>query len=71
MNDKQVVEYVRNLIQANLRQYVDKGDTTTIMAEIMGLDAEIDKNNTRLLEHIKGVKALLERAEQIIEKANC
>ena len=67
MNDKQIIEYVRSMIKANLQQYVQDGtgDIKVLMAEIYNLDN--DKNNKSLLEHIKGVKALLERAEQIIE----
>ena len=68
MNDKQIIEYVRNMIKANLYQYVQDGtgDVKVLMAEIYNLDN--DKNNKVLLEHIKGVKALLEKAEQIIEQ---
>ena len=64
MNDKQIVEYVRKLIKANLNQYIETGDTKTILAEIYNLD----NDNKVLLEHIKGVKELLEKAEQIIEQ---
>ena len=68
MNDKQIIEYVRNMIRANLQQYVQDGtgDIKVLMAEIYNLDN--DKDNKALLEHIKGVKALLEKAEQIIEQ---
>lgn len=66
MNDKQIVEYARKLIKANLNQYIETGDTKTILAEIYNLDN--DKDNKVLLEHIKGVKELLEKAEQIIEQ---
>ena len=67
MNDKQIIEYVRNMIKANLYQYVQNGtgDIKVLMAETYNLGN--DKNNELLLKHIKGVKALLERAEQIIE----
>ena len=69
MNDKQIIEYVKNMIRANLQQYVqdETGDIKVLMAEIYNLDD--DKDNKVLLEHIKGVKALLEKAEQIIEQA--
>ena len=68
MSDKQIIEYVKNMIEANLHQYVQNGtgDIKVLMAEIYNLDN--DKDNKLLLEHIKGVKALLERAEQIIEQ---
>ena len=66
MNDKQIIEYVRDMIKANLNQYIETGDTKTILSELYNLDN--DKNNEVLLEHIKGVKALLEKAEQIIER---
>ena len=66
MNDKQIVDYARKLIKANLNQYIETGDTKTIVAEIYNLDN--DKDNKVLLEHIKGVKELLEKAEQIIEQ---
>lgn len=64
MNDKQIVEYVKRLIIENLNQYVCTGDTELILSEIYNLDS--DKDNKVLLGHIKGVKALLEKAEQII-----
>lgn len=69
MNDEQIIEYVKNMIRANLQQYVqdETGDIKVLMAEIYNLDD--DKDNKVLLEHIKGVKALLEKAEQIIEQA--
>ena len=68
MNDKQIIEYVKNMIKANLYQYVQDGtgDVKVLMAEIYNLDN--DKNNKALLGHIKGVKELLEKAEQIIEQ---
>ena len=68
MNDKQIIEYVKNMIKANLQQYVQDGtgDVKVLMAEIYNLDN--DKNNKALLGHIKGVKELLEKAEQIIEQ---
>ena len=66
MNDKQIIEYVRDMIKANLHQYIKTGDTKMILSELYNLDN--DKNNEVLLEHIKGVKALLEKAEQIIER---
>lgn len=70
MNDKQIIEYVRNMIKANLQQYLQDGtgDTKLLISEIYNLDD--DKDNKILLEHIKGVKALLEKAEQIIETQN-
>ena len=68
MNDKQIIEYVKNMIKANLQQYVQDGtgDVKVLKAEIYNLDN--DKNNKALLGHIKGVKELLEKAEQIIEQ---
>ena len=65
MNDKQILDYVKNMIKANLNQYIDIGDTNLIVSEIY--DLENEKDNKILLGHIKGVKALLEKAEQIIE----
>ena len=67
MNDEQIVEYVKRLIIENLNQYVCTGDTELILSEIYNLDS--DKDNKVLLGHIKGVKALLEKAEQIIERS--
>ena len=64
MNDGQIVEYVKRLIIENLNQYVCTGNTELILSEIYNLDN--DKDNKVLLGHIKGVKALLEKAEQII-----
>lgn len=67
MNDKQIVEYVRNMIIVNLNQYIQNktGDVRLLMSEIYNL--ENDENNETLLGHIKGVKELLEKAEKIIE----
>lgn len=65
MNDKQILDYVKNMIKANLNQYIDTGDTNFIVSEIY--DLENYEDNKVLLGHIKGIKALLEKAEQIIE----
>ena len=65
MNDKQIVEYARKLIRANLLQY-EETNTATIISEIYNLDN--DKTNKELLEHINGVIELLQKAKEIIEK---
>ena len=65
MNDKQIVEYARRLIRANLLQY-EETNTATIISEIYNLDN--DKTNKELLEHINGVIELLQKAKEIIEK---
>ena len=68
MNDKQIIEYVRNMIKTNLQQSLQDGTggTKVLIAEIYNLNN--DEDNKVLLEHIKGVKALLEKAEQIIKQ---
>lgn len=65
MNDKQIVEYARKLIRANLMQY-EETNTAYIISTIYNLDT--DKTNGELLEHINGVIELLQKAKEIIEK---
>lgn len=65
MNDKQIVEYCRNLIKANLNQYIDTGNAKLIIAAIY--DLENDKTDKELLSHCKGIKELLEKCIQILE----
>lgn len=68
MNDKQIVEYCKKLIKANLNQYIDTGDIKLIVGSIYNL--ENDKTNKELLEHCYGLKALLEKCIEILEKRN-
>ena len=65
MNDKQIVEYCRKLIRANLMQYADE-NPANILGVVYNLDN--DKKNKELLEHCKGVKELLEKCIEILER---
>ena len=65
MNDKQIVEYCRNLIKANLTQYTDD-NPAVILSTLYKL--ENDKSNKELLEHCYGVKELLEKCIEILER---
>ena len=65
MNDKQIVEYCRKLIVNNLHQYAEQ-NPAVIVNEIF--EVEGDKTNEKLLEHCKGLKALLEKCIEILEK---
>ena len=67
MNDKQIVEYCRKLVRANLEQYVDE-NSAFILATIYNL--ENDKTNKELLEHCYGLKELFEKCIDILEKKN-
>lgn len=67
MNDKQIVEYCRKLVRANLEQYVDE-DSAFIISTIYNL--ENDKTNKELLEHCYGLKELFEKCIEILEKKN-
>ena len=66
MNNEQIIEYCRDLIEANLKQYIDTGNTKEIVREIY--DLENDETNKYLLAHCKGVKSLLEKCISIIEE---
>lgn len=67
MNDKQIVEYCKKLILANLHQYAEQ-DPGTILNEIYSI--EDDETNKILLAHLKGVKELLEKGIKILERKN-
>ena len=67
MNDTQIVEYCKRLVKTNLNQYVDE-NPGVILNEIYLLDT--DKTNKQLLEHCEGLKALLEKCIEILEKNN-
>lgn len=67
MNDKQIVEYCRKLVRANLEQYVDE-NSAFILSTIYNL--ENDKTNKELLEHCYGLKELFEKCIEILEKKN-
>lgn len=68
MNDEEIVEYCRKLIKANLNQYLDVGDARLIISTIYNLDT--DETNKELLEHCKGIKALMEKCIEILEAKN-
>lgn len=64
MNDEEIIEYCRKLIQANLSQYTDTN--LNALNEYIELS---DKNNKKaLLRHCIGVKELLERCIELLEE---
>lgn len=66
MNDEEMIEYCRKLIQANLSQYTDTN--LNALNEYIELS---DKNNKKaLLKHCIGIKALLERCIELLEEKN-
>ena len=66
MDDKQIVEYCKNIVLSNLKQYTDK---TEVVAEIIELqDRDCKKTDERFLQHFKGLKELFEKAIEILEK---
>ena len=67
MNDKQIVEYCKKLIKANLNQYTEQ-NPGVILNELFEIDN--DKTNTKVLEHCYGLKELLEKCIEILEKNN-
>lgn len=67
MNDKQIIEYCKNLIKANLHQYVEQ-NPGVILNEIFEIDN--DKTNQKVLEHCQCLKALLEKCIEILENKN-
>lgn len=58
MNDEQIVMYVRRMIINNLKDNDCLKDVFAI---------QFDKSNILLLEHIKGVIELFEKAKEILE----
>ena len=67
MNDKQIVEYCKNLIKANLNQYIEQ-NPGVILNELFEIDN--DKTNKKVLEHCQGLKELLEKCIEILEDKN-
>lgn len=66
MNDKQIVEYCKNIVLSNLKQYTDK---TEVVVEIINLqDRDKKQTNKLYLEHFKGLRDLFDRAIEILEK---
>ena len=66
MNDKQIVEYCKNIVLSNLKQYTDK---TEVVVEIINLQDRDKKQVDKLyLEHFKGLRKLFDRAIEILEK---
>lgn len=68
MNDKEIVEYCRKLIKANLNQYLNTENAKLIVATIYNLDT--DETNKELLGHCYGLKELLEKCIEILEAKN-
>ena len=64
MNDKQIVEYCKNLIKANLRQYAEQ-NPAVILNELFEIDN--DKTYEKVLEHCYGLKELIEKCIEILE----
>ena len=64
MNDKQIVEYCKKLIKANLHQYAEE-NPGVILNELFEIDN--DKTNQKVLEHCYGLQALLEKCIEILE----
>lgn len=66
MNDKQIVEYCKNIVLSNLKQYTDN---TEVVVEIINLQDRDKKQVDKLyLEHFKGLRELFDRAIEILEK---
>ena len=67
MNDKQIVEYCKNIVLNNLKQYTDKAE---VLAEIIELQdrSNIKANNKRYLQHFKGLKELFNKSIDILTK---
>lgn len=66
MSNEQIVEYCKNIVLSNLRKYTD---TPSAIAEVIELESLKGKeSDNRYLEHFKGLKELLERAIEIVEK---
>lgn len=64
MNDEQIVEYCKKMINANLSQYTEQ-NPAVILNEMY--EIENDKTNKKVLEHCKGLKGLLEKCIKILE----
>lgn len=66
MSNEQIVEYCKNIVLSNLRKYTD---TPSAIAEVIELESLKGKeSDNRYLEHFKGLKKLLERAIEIVDK---
>ena len=64
MSDKEIIEYCKKLIQANLSQYTNTN--LNALNEYVELS---DKNNKKaLLEHCIGIKALIEKCIKLLEE---
>ena len=64
MSDKEIIEYCRKLIQANLSQYAD----TNIDALNEYIELSEKNNKKAILRHCIGIKALLERCIELLEE---
>ena len=65
MSDEQIVEYCRKMIVTNLNQYDSNMSNPKVVIEICELNSN---NDELLLEHCKGVKKILEKCIEILEK---
>lgn len=64
MNDEEIIEYCRKLIQANLSQYTDTNSIA--LNEYIELS---DKSNKKvLLKHCIGIKELLEKCIDLLKE---
>ena len=59
MNDKQIVETVKQMILVNLNYNNCTRDVVSLM---------VDETNKVLLAHIKGIIALFQKAKEILER---
>lgn len=62
MSNKEIVEYCRKLVIANLSQYIETNPKLLSEMFIIHSDDEL------LLLHLKGLKNFIEKAINIIEK---
>lgn len=68
MNEEQIIEYCRKLITSNLETRAREGapNTPLLLATVYELSDE--DNEELLLEHMKGVRDLLEEGIKILNK---
>jgi hypothetical protein len=66
MSDKEIIEYCRKLIQANLSQYTD----TNFIALNEYIELSDKSNKKALLKHCIGIKELLEKCIKLLEENN-
>ena len=65
MNDEQIVAYCKRIIKSNLQYYDNKPEVMVELFELSSHSKEIEK---RYLAHFKGLRDLLNKAIEIVEK---